>query len=119
MGISIKIEPYSKPFASLNDPRLSEIEQIYTWLEKWSEHDSKDGKLSKEPFHSLILTLKSFRSFISHIFLNPSKLGVKNCKIEYILTGKLQTDILGKRFGIYRQLNGSLKEVSSSKKKKK
>ena len=49
-----KNDPYSKPFASLNDPRLSEIEQIYTWLEKWSEQDSKEGKLSKETFHSLI-----------------------------------------------------------------
>ena len=70
----------------------------------------------------MILTLKSLKSFITHIFLDPSKLGIRNCNIEYILTGKLQTDILEKRFGTYQQLNGSsyhmtLKEVLSAEKK--
>ena len=58
-----KNDPISKPFSDPEDSRLTELESFTKWLEDWLDSDF-DGKLSKETFHSLILTLKSLKSFI-------------------------------------------------------
>ena len=53
------------------------------------------------------MTLKSLKSFIFYLFDSPISLNLGETSVEYLLTGKLQTDILENRFGKYRQLNGS------------
>ena len=58
---------------------------------------------------------------MNYLFKEPEKLGL-DFTPGYLLTAKLQTDILEKRFGIYRQLNGaaylmSFKEIISAERK--
>lgn len=105
-----KNDPDSKPFMSSSDERLHKVQSVIDWLYAWeSKNFISDGKLSEFTFHSLIITLKSLKSFVCHIFDDPSSLGISDdIVVKYVLTGKFQTDILEKRFGKYRQLNGSI-----------
>ena len=105
-----------------NNFRIAEIKDFINWLVEWESDDfDSNGKLTPETFHSLILSFRSLLSFTDILFNDPSKLGL-NFEPGYLLTGKLQTDILEKRFGTYRQLNGiayamKLKELVSGEKK--
>lgn len=117
---------YANPFCSKtfkNDFRILEIKEFIDWLEKWEpEEFDSNGKLTYQTFHSLILTFKSLLSFLDILFNNPEELGLDPQGDYYFLTGNLQTDILEKRFGIYRQLNGAaylmtFKELINAEKK--
>ena len=77
--------------------------------------------MTPETFHALILSFKSLISFQYYLLIDHERLQI-NFQPGYLLTGKLQTDILEKRFGTYRQLNGTaylmkLKELISGEKK--
>ena len=116
---------YAVPFRSSNfnsDLRVNEINEFINWLVKWESNDwDSNGKLTSETSHALIFTFKSLLSFFDILFNKPETFGLDN-KERYFLTGKLQTDILEKRFGTYRQLNGasylmSFKQVISAERK--
>lgn len=117
---------YADPFRSEKfkyDYRINAINQFINWLEKWESTEcNSNGKLTWETSHSLILTFRSLLSFLDTMFNNPVEFGLDPGKKYYFLTGKLQTDILEKRFGTYRQLNGAaylmtFKEVIAAEKK--
>ena len=114
---------FAYPFRSQNfdsDFRIDKITQFILWLTEWENFNS-NGVLTPETFHALILTFKSLLSFMTYLFKEPEKLGL-DFTPGYLLTAKLQTDILEKRFGTYRQLNGAaylmtFKEIISAEKK--
>ena len=70
------------------------------WLEQWQRLNQKprEGVLTKETMTALLHTLKALIE-ISNFLLNQKK-------SEYVLRGKLQTDNLELRFGLYRRLAG-------------
>lgn len=105
-----KNDPDSVPFMSSSDDRLLRVQSIIDWLYAWESNAFiSDGKLSDYTSHALIITLKSLKSFVCTIFDDPKSMGfTENIKIKFVLPGKWQTDILEKRFGKYRQLNGSI-----------
>ena len=88
-------------FDSVSDDRLEWMERFVVWLNVWksynTQHDS--GFLSKETFLALSHTVSTFVIMIRDLLSN----GV----LDYVLTGKFQTDQLESRFGHYRQLSGS------------
>ena len=88
-------------FDSVSDDRLEWMERFIVWLNVWksynTHHDS--GFLSKETFLAISHTVGTFVIMIRALLSN----GV----LDYVLTGKFQTDQLESRFGHYRQLSGS------------
>ena len=78
------------------------------WLSQW--RDSKEYGLTKQTFDALICTNQAIAD-LSTDLLNEGYL--------YVLTGRLQTDPLERRFSQYRQMSGgrflvSLKDVYRS-----
>ena len=88
-------------FDNVSDDRLEWMERFVVWLNVWksynTQHDS--GFLYKETFLALSHTVSTFVIMIRDLLSN----GV----LDYVLTGKFQTDQLESRFGHYRQLSGS------------
>ena len=78
------------------------------WLTKW--RDSAQLGLSKQTFNALISTNQAIADLTSDLF---------NERYQYVLTGRLQTDPLERRFSQYRQMSGgrflvSLNEIYRS-----
>ena len=92
----------------MNDSRCDLLRMIGLWLEKW--RDNKTLGLSKQTFDALIKTNPAITGLSSELLRES---------YEYVLTGRLQTDPLERRFSQYRQMSGgrflvSLKEVLRS-----
>ena len=62
------------------------------------------GGLSEETFFSLSFALKSFVHVIRHL--------LKNCKIKYVLTGRLNNDPIELHFSFIRFLSGSFTSLN-------
>ena len=81
-------------------------------LEHWKE--SGLSGLSKETFSAWIVTLRGLADLAIH--------AIQKHGFSYVLLGKMQSDPLEGRFGIYRQLNGasffmSVRQVLHAEKK--
>jgi hypothetical protein len=96
----------SKPFTSPDDARVKFFKEFVKWLTVWSDsrENEKSGCLSKPTLRALIQTTRTMCNIISYVHLT---LG-----FDYFLTGKVQTDNLERRFGLYRQLCGANYHVS-------
>ena len=78
------------------------------WLTEW--RDSKQLGLTKQTFKALICTNNVIADLCSDLLESG---------YQFVLTGKLQTDPLERRFSLYRRMSGgrflvSLKEVLQS-----
>lgn len=91
----------SKPLYCLNDERLDFMEKFSEWVKEWG---TGKGCLTSQTARALI------HSTIT--IVNVFKYCKTVLKVNYLLTGKLQTDNLERRFGEYRQLSGGNYHVS-------
>ena len=98
-----KNNSYSSPFFSINDHRLNFLYKFYDWLEHW-EKSPGSGKLSKQTFFSLKLSMKNMRGLIKYL--------IECVNFKYVLTAYFQTDCLESVFGLYRQSNGGNFHIS-------
>ena len=91
-----------------NDGKIEFLNMFANWSSDW--RDSKKHGFSKQSFDALISTNRAIAD-LSADLLNEG--------YKYILTGRLQTDPLERRFSQYRKMSGgrflvSLKEVYRS-----
>ena len=77
------------------DGKIIFLRIMSDWLTKW--RDSAQLGLSKETFNALISTNQAIADLTSDSF---------NERYQYVLTGRLQTDPLERRFSQYRQMSG-------------
>jgi len=87
---------------SVDDWKIQYLLQSADMLEEWKRCGGKG--LSNETFAAWILTLRSLASIAVHL--------IETHNFKYVLFGKLQSDQLEGRFGIYRQVNGASYFVS-------
>ena len=94
------------------DGKTDFLNQFAIWLENWSKSGSGMFCLTKQTSDALIRTLRAQALLIEELLQED---------YAYILTARLQSDSIERRFSQYRQLNGgnflvSLKEVTDSEK---
>ncbi|GBM41413.1 hypothetical protein AVEN_172191-1 [Araneus ventricosus] len=100
-----KRNPMCEPLTSSpSDKGLMFLKQLVSWVNKWENLDSNNGRLSKETFLALNHTTQAFIEIVNHC--------TKSFKKEYILLGKIQTDKLESRFGQYRSMAGDQYHIS-------
>ena len=93
-----KRNPDCEPITADNYEKIKLLfSTIVSWIDEW-ESSGKSG-LSNETF-------KTFRQNSASIPLLAEYL-IFEMGLEFILTGKIQSDFLEKRFGRYRQLSGA------------
>ena len=90
------------------DGKIEFLRQFSDWLSAW--RDSEKHGLSKQTFNALISTNRAIADLSSDLL---------NEGYNFVLTGRLQTDPLERRFSQYRQMSGgrflvSLKQVYRS-----
>jgi len=95
-----------EPFHRLDDPRLQFMSQVVAWLDRWEQMKNKarHGCLSQETHFALRHTVVTLQLLIRHLLTEH--------KLQYVLSGKFQTDNLEFRFSQYRQLSGGNYHVS-------
>ena len=91
-----------------SDGKIEFLRQFSDWLSAW--RDSEKHGLSKQTFNARISTNRAIADLSSDLL---------NEGYNFVLTGRLQTDPLERRFSQYRQMSGgrflvSLKEVYRS-----
>ena len=96
-----------------NDEKINFLSNFADWLDSWLKNGCTSFRFSKQIMSALIWTLRSQASLMKELFMSQ--------EFKYILTVRLQSDPIERRFSQYRQLNGghflvSLREVSSSEK---
>ena len=89
------------------------LEKFLSWVIEWRSMKTKK-KLSTELYFCLSHTLRGLIDLCRHI--------LETTEISYILLGKINSDPLERRFGVYRQLNGanffvSVKQFMETEKK--
>ena len=107
-----KRDDLSTPIKNDSDFRLQFFEHFGQWLQEWGSGGK--GCLTHQTLRALQHTSLTFIELTKYVL---NKLGMK-----YILLGKLQTDMIERRFGEYRQLSGgnynvSVQQVLESEKK--
>ncbi|QQP39506.1 Putative LOC101234561, partial [Caligus rogercresseyi] len=90
------------PIRTSDSVQLKFLENFAEWLEKWEKQ--KTLGLSKETFLCAIQTSKAMPKLIVHLLEKEG--------MDYVLTGKICSDPIEKRFGDYRMLGGSNYYVS-------
>jgi hypothetical protein len=75
------------------------------WLEQWKQMSYGQGFLTLDTYHHALS--HTTRSLISLI-----KFSLQSLNVNYVLTGKFQTDNLERTFAKYRNLSGSNYNVS-------
>lgn len=91
------------PFTSASDDRLVFLDKFLAWLERWRALDSTNC-LTTDTHQALYQSTSVISEIIEYSF---SSVGV-----QYLLTGKLQTDNLESQFSRYRQLSGGNYNIS-------
>ena len=91
-----------------NDEKISFLCKMNAWLTEW--RDSNQLGLTRQTFNALIWTNDAIVELCSDLLESG---------YQFILTGRLQTDPLERRFSLYRRMSGgrflvSLKEVLQS-----
>ncbi|GBN91237.1 hypothetical protein AVEN_21324-1 [Araneus ventricosus] len=100
-----KRNPMCEPLTSSpSDKGLMFLKRLVSWVNKWENLDSNNGRLSKETFLALNHTTQAFIEIVNHC--------TKSFKKEYILLGKIQTDKLESRFGQFRSMAGDQYHIS-------
>ena len=88
-------------FEKITVDNIQNITEYFAKIVEWTDQWKKSGLSGlSDP------TFKTFRQVSSTVPLLLKYL-LENHDIKYILTGKLQSDFLEKRFGRYRQLSGA------------
>ncbi|XP_064093175.1 uncharacterized protein LOC135205849 [Macrobrachium nipponense] len=96
---------YATPMTNnSDDAKFQYLKDFYAWLEIWDETKEFGGTLTKETFTALKHT--------TNAMLEVTKYCLTEFHMEYVLTGKFQTDNLESRFGQYRQLAGGHYNIS-------
>ena len=97
---------------TLGDGKIDFLRAFAKWLENWLKNGSASFRFSKQTMQALIWTLRSQADLLDELLIDDHK---------YILTARLQSDPIERRFSQYRQLNGghflvNLREVETSEK---
>lgn len=92
----------------LNDKKTEYFHALANWIEEWSQ--SPSFKLTSQTASALINTLRSQAMLIDELL---------NDGYDFVLTARLQSDPIERRFSQYRQMSGgrflvSLREVLNS-----
>ena len=96
----------------LDDEKVDFLRAFAEWLENWLKNRSAFFRFSKQTNQALIWTLRLQADLLDELLMDDHK---------YILTARLQSDPIERRFSQYRQLNDghfllSLREKETSKK---
>lgn len=95
-----KRDIYQEPLTlSETDERYIFLNKFLIWLENWKNLKYTTGILTRETYGALKHTTQGVLELLSYC--------VKELGFSYLLTGKIQTDALERRFGKFRQLAGS------------
>lgn len=100
----LKRKEIAKPFVSTQDDRLIFLRKFLKWLERWQPVPKNGGFLTKDTHSALYRQTAVMVQFIEY--------SLNELKIPYVLPGKIQTDLLEKRFSRYRSLSGSNYNIS-------
>lgn len=105
---TIKLNSIAKPFHSINDERLSFLTNFTIWINHW--RDCCEIIFNGEGF----LTQDTSKAIChsTECLINIIKYSLESLNVDYVLTGKFQTDNLERTFGKYRNLCGSNYNVS-------
>ena len=95
---TLKRDPNRAPVTAENYKTMTFLEQFGSWLQDWE--NKKTLGFSKETFLTSKQTSKSLPLLAKYL--------IENKKLDYVLTGLIQSDPLEKRFGWYRQQCGGL-----------
>ncbi|CAL1272772.1 unnamed protein product [Larinioides sclopetarius] len=100
-----KNNPMCEPLTSnSSDKKLIFLKQFVSWLTRWENFDSNNGRLSKETFLAARHTTEAFIEITNYC--------TQELKKPYVLLGKIQTDKLESRFGQYRSMAGDQYHIS-------
>jgi hypothetical protein len=92
-----------KTFNNIGE-RFEFLEKFLKWLEQWKQMSYGQGFLTLDTYHALSHTTRSLISLIKFL--------LQSLNVNYVLTGKFQTDNLERTFAKYRNLLGSNYNVS-------
>ena len=93
------------------DNKCEFLDSVADWIEEWSK--SPTMKLTKQTSHALVTTLRGISNLTKELLSSGN--------YDYVLTSRLQSDPIERRFSKYRQMSGGrflvgLREVNSSEK---
>lgn len=88
------------PFCDVDDDRLRFLQEFIHWLQIWNR--DKVACLTIPTFRALLHSTKTMHNLI--IYAKNSL----HLDYRYFLPGKVQSDNLERRFGLYRQLCGAI-----------
>ena len=100
----LKRNDMQKPFKSVSDDRIKFLERFVDWLNVWKPVPKNVGFLTEETFSAIHRQTTVMIRFI--------KYALTELNVPYVLPGKLQTDLLEKRFSKYRSLSGNNYNIS-------
>ena len=85
----------AEPFCSVDDIRFRFLEQLVEWLDCWAlcDKQTKEGFLTSDTYFAFRHTVKSLIELLKHLLVTMN--------VDFVLTGKFQTDDLESRFGHY------------------
>lgn len=96
---------YQSPLTnSENDEKIKFLNSFLDWLDTWEKMGCSTGSLSRETHSAL--------KHSTYAILELADYCITELNFKYILPGKIQTDSLESRFGMYRQLAGSQYHIS-------
>jgi len=94
-----KRNKFKDPVRDMNSESIKFLKKFTKWLEEWREVKIKNKSLSNETFLCAIQTSKTL-SLLDNYLLEEKGL-------DYVLLGKINSDIIEGRFGRYRQMAGA------------
>ncbi|XP_035217487.1 LOW QUALITY PROTEIN: uncharacterized protein LOC118190813 [Stegodyphus dumicola] len=98
-----KRNEFQKPLR-IDDKRMQFLYTFLNWLDVWESYTCVTGTLTRETHQALKHT--------TYAVIEITHYCIEELKLDYVLTGKLQTDSLEDRFGKYRRLAGANYNVS-------
>ncbi|XP_049805645.1 uncharacterized protein LOC126248581 [Schistocerca nitens] len=98
-----KQNPYMDPLTT-DSVSMQFLLDFLDWLDVWKAKGLSSGFLTKETFFAIQHT--------TYAVVEIARYCTEELGMSYLLTAKLQTDVLERRFGKYRQLAGSQYNVS-------
>ena len=78
---------------TLGDGKIDFLRAFAEWLENWLKNGSASFRFSKQTMQALIWTLRSQADLLDELLIDDHK---------YILTARLQSDPIERRFSQYR-----------------
>lgn len=94
-----------KPFESSEDERFIFLKTFVEWLRRWKPVPKNGGFFTIETYTALLRQTVVMIQFLEYALIE--------LKIPYVLPGKIQSDMLEKRFGRYRSLSGNNYNISA------